>query len=56
MSPAPIGTAHGKARQIPEGKRAALDSLASLLLERKTIEGDELPALIGATPAAGWAG
>jgi cell division protease FtsH len=43
-----IGNARTRAREILEGQRETLNTLAQLLLEKETIEGDELRALIGA--------
>jgi cell division protease FtsH len=44
-----VGDARNKARAILEGRRETLDALARLLLEKETIEGDELRRMIGTT-------
>jgi cell division protease FtsH len=44
-----IAEAHERAHKILEVQRATLDTLARLLLEKETVEGDELRAMIGAT-------
>ncbi|MGQ9686172.1 MAG: hypothetical protein ACUVT2_07710 [Thiobacillaceae bacterium] len=48
-----LGLARSRAREILEAKRAVLDSLAHLLLEEETIEGEELRQLIGSLPDPG---
>lgn len=45
-----LGQARSQAREILESRRAVLDSLAHLLLEKETIESDELRRLIGSQP------
>jgi cell division protease FtsH len=47
-----IGDAHRRATEILGSRREVLDRLAKALLEKETIEGDELRAIIGA-PARG---
>jgi cell division protease FtsH len=44
-----ITEAHERAGKILEAQRATLDSLAHLLLQKETVEGDELRALMQAT-------
>jgi cell division protease FtsH len=46
-----VGDARNRARAILQGRRESLDSVARLLLERETVEGDELRRLIGKTEA-----
>lgn len=48
-----LGQARNRAREILESKRAVLDTLARLLLEKETIEGEELRRLIGSQPDSG---
>jgi cell division protease FtsH len=45
-----IGQARDRAREILQGRRELLDKVARLLLEKETVEGDELRELIGAAP------
>jgi cell division protease FtsH len=45
-----IAEAHERAHKILETQRPTLDTLAHLLLERETVEGDELRAMMQATP------
>jgi ATP-dependent Zn protease len=42
-----ITHAHGRAREILEGKRLVLDRVAKLLLDQEIIEGDELRRMLG---------
>jgi cell division protease FtsH len=44
-----IAEAHERAHKILEAQRSTLDKLARLLLEKETIEGDELRAMMQAT-------
>jgi cell division protease FtsH len=44
-----IAEAHERAHKILEAQRPLLDKLAHLLLERETVEGDELRAMMQAT-------
>jgi cell division protease FtsH len=44
-----IAEAHERAHKILEAQRPTLDKLAHLLLERETVEGDELRAMMQAT-------
>jgi len=46
-----LGQARGRAREILEARRTVLDTLARLLLEKETIEGEELRRLIGSPQA-----
>ena len=46
-----ITDAHEQARRVLRERRDVLDRLASLLLEKEVVEGEELRALIGAQPA-----
>jgi cell division protease FtsH len=45
-----IGQARDRAREILQGRRELLDKVARLLLEKETVEGDELRGLIGKAP------
>jgi cell division protease FtsH len=44
-----VGDARNEAKSILEARRETLDALARLLLEKETIEGDELRRVIGTT-------
>ncbi len=44
-----VAEAHERAHKILEAQRPTLDKLAHLLLERETVEGDELRAMMRAT-------
>lgn len=48
-----LGQARSRAREILESRRAVLDTLAHLLLEKESIEGEELRRLIGSQPDSG---
>ena len=48
-----LGQARSRAREILESRRTVLDTLAHLLLEKETIEGEELRRLIGIQPDSG---
>jgi len=45
-----IDTAYRRAREILEGRRATLDALAAALLERETLERDEIMAVLEGKP------
>jgi len=45
-----IDTAYRRAREILEGKRPLLDALASALLERETLERDEIMLVVSGQP------
>jgi cell division protease FtsH len=45
-----VGDAHNRAREILASRREVLDRLAHALLEKETLEGDELRAIVGEAP------
>ena len=46
-----VDTCHGRARQALTDHRAKLDSLATALLEKEVLDGDEVKELVGLGPA-----